>query len=108
MLVAQADPGWDQSDPTRAPTRNPQTLAETDGQPDGFQTYLSALRDAVVAFRKPVAYPPRELLQLSQHRLHLLILRCSGRRKIPLIEISIDRESIRLEAPAARKLQLRS
>jgi hypothetical protein len=56
MLIAQADPGWDQSDPTRAPTRNPQTLAETDGQPDGFQTYLSALRDAVIAFRRPVAY----------------------------------------------------
>jgi hypothetical protein len=33
MLIAQADPGWDASDATRAPLRNPTTLAETDGQP---------------------------------------------------------------------------
>jgi hypothetical protein len=56
MIVAQADPGWDLSDPTRAPLRDPRTLAETDGQPDGFQEFLVALRDEVVAFRKPVAY----------------------------------------------------
>jgi hypothetical protein len=56
MLISQADPGWDQSDPTRAPLRDPKTLAETDGQPDGFQEFLLALRDQVVAFRKPVAY----------------------------------------------------
>ena len=29
---------------------------KTDGQPDGFQSFLLALRDQVVAFRKPVAY----------------------------------------------------
>jgi hypothetical protein len=56
MLISQADPGWDGSDVTRAPLRDPMTLAETDGQPDGFQDFLSALRDQVVAFRKPVAY----------------------------------------------------
>jgi hypothetical protein len=56
MLIAQADPGWDLSDPTRAPLRNPMTLAETDGQPDGFQDYLLALREEVIAFRRPVAY----------------------------------------------------
>ncbi len=56
MIVAQADPGWDLSDGTRAPLRDPRTLAETDGQPDGFKDYLLALRDEVVAFRKPVAY----------------------------------------------------
>jgi hypothetical protein len=56
MLIAQADPGWDQSDPTRAPLRDPKTLAETDGQPDGFKDYLLALRDQVIAFRRPVAY----------------------------------------------------
>lgn len=56
MLIAQADPGWDLTDGTRAPLRNPRTLAETDGQPDGFQEFLLALRDQVVAFRKPVAY----------------------------------------------------
>ena len=56
MFISQADPGWDLSDPTRAPLRDPKTLAETDGQPDGFQQFLSALRDQVVAFRRPVAY----------------------------------------------------
>jgi hypothetical protein len=56
MLIAQANPGWDLSDGTRAPLRDPKTLAETDGQPDGFQEYLVALRDHVIAFRKPVAY----------------------------------------------------
>jgi hypothetical protein len=60
MLVFQADPGWDASDATRAPTRDPKTLAENDkdasGQPipDGYQTFLTALRDATVAFGKPV------------------------------------------------------
>jgi len=56
MIVSQADPGWDATDATRAPLRDPKTLAETDGQPDGFQEYLVALRDEVVVFRKPVAY----------------------------------------------------
>jgi hypothetical protein len=56
MLISQADPGWDLTDGTRAPLRDPKTLAETDGQPDGFQTFLLALRDEVVAFKKPVAY----------------------------------------------------
>ena len=56
MVVSQANPGWDQSDPTRAPLRNPRTLAQTDGNPDGFQEFLLALRAEVVAFRKPVAY----------------------------------------------------
>jgi len=56
MIIAQANPGWDLSDPTRAPLRDPRTLAETDGQPDGFQEFLVALRDEVIAFRKPVAY----------------------------------------------------
>jgi hypothetical protein len=56
MLITQADPGFDLSDVTRAPLRDPQTLAQTDGQPDGYQVFLSALRDQVVAFRRPVAY----------------------------------------------------
>lgn len=55
MLIAQANPGWDASD-TRGPLRDPRTLAETDGQPDGFQAYLLALREEVIAFRRPVAY----------------------------------------------------
>jgi len=56
MFISQADPGWDENDPERAPLRDPKTLAETDGQPDGFQEFLTALRDEVIAFRKPVAY----------------------------------------------------
>ncbi len=56
MLISQGDPGFDATDGTRGPLRNPKTLAETDGQPDGFQTFLLALRDEVVAFEKPVAY----------------------------------------------------
>jgi hypothetical protein len=56
MLITQGNPGWDESDPTRAPRRNPKTLAQTDGQPDGFQDYLLALRTAVIDFKRPVAY----------------------------------------------------
>ncbi len=56
MIIAQANPGWDLSDSTRAPLRDPTTLAETDGFPDGYQEYLIALRNEVIAFRKPVAY----------------------------------------------------
>ena len=56
MLITQADPGWDLSDGTRAPLRDPRTLEETDGLPDGFVEFLGALRDEVIAFRKPVAY----------------------------------------------------
>lgn len=56
MIVSQANPGWDQSDPTRAPLRDPKTLAQTDNLPDGYQEYLAALRNEVIAFRKPVAY----------------------------------------------------
>jgi len=56
MIISQGSPGWDLSDGTRAPLRDPRTLAQTDGQPDGFQTFLLALRKEVVAFAKPVAY----------------------------------------------------
>jgi hypothetical protein len=74
MVIAQADPGWDLSDGTRTPLRNPRTLAElatpvaaadlldvTKLKPvaaglDGFQEYLLALRAEVIAFKKPVAY----------------------------------------------------
>jgi hypothetical protein len=56
MLFTQADPGWDMSDPTRGPLRNPTTLVQSDGQPDGFVAFLTALREEVIAFAKPVAY----------------------------------------------------
>ncbi len=56
MIIAQANPGWDQSDPTRAPLRDPRTLVQTDGQPDGYVEFLTALRNEVIAFRRPVAF----------------------------------------------------
>jgi hypothetical protein len=56
MLISQADPGWDLSTGAGAPLRNPKTLVETDGLPDGFHDFLVALRNQVIAFRKPVAY----------------------------------------------------
>ena len=59
MFITQADPGWDGSDVTRAPLRDPKTLMEADansGSLDGFHDFLVALRDQVVAFRKPVAW----------------------------------------------------
>ena len=56
MIIAQANPGWDAADPTRAPVRDAKTLVETDGQPDGYHDFLVAMRDEVVAFRRPVVF----------------------------------------------------
>jgi hypothetical protein len=56
MIVGQADPGFDLSDGTRAPLRDPRTLVETDANPDGFHDFLVALRDETVAFAKPVVF----------------------------------------------------
>jgi hypothetical protein len=56
MFISQADPGFDATDVTRSPLRDPKTLAETDKAPDGFQEFLLALRTEIVAFEKPVAY----------------------------------------------------
>jgi len=56
MLIGQADPGFDGSDVTRAPIRDPKTLVETDTAPDGFHDFLSALRQEVTSFAKPVVY----------------------------------------------------
>jgi hypothetical protein len=50
LLVIQANPGFDASDPTRAPTRDPATLAPE----DGFANFLRALREETIAFRRPV------------------------------------------------------
>lgn len=77
MIIAQANPGWDQTDPTRAPLRDPKTLAETDGAPDGFQGYLQALREQVIAFRKPVAYVHGDS---HYHRIDKPFLDAQGRR----------------------------
>jgi hypothetical protein len=58
MFITQADPGFDDTDGTRAPTRKANTLVEDDKQSstDGFHDFLVALRAAVIAFGKPVAY----------------------------------------------------
>ena len=77
MIISQADPGWDLSDGTRAPLRDPNTLAETDGQPDGFQDYLGALRDEVIKFRRPVAYVHGDS---HYHRIDKPFLDTQGRR----------------------------
>ena len=55
MIVAKGSPGWDATYGTRAAARS-KNAGTTDVQPDGFQTSLPALREAVIAFRKPVAY----------------------------------------------------
>ena len=58
MIISQADPGFDGSDGTRAPVRNPKTLAEISPNPnaDGYQSFLVAVRDETIAFGRPVAY----------------------------------------------------
>jgi hypothetical protein len=67
MIIGQADPGFDNSDATRAPTRDPKTLVENDklpasdpqgavAAPDGFHDFLAALRNDTIAFRKPVVF----------------------------------------------------
>ena len=77
MLISQANPGWDLTDPTRAPLRDAKTLAETDGQPDGYQEFLLALRDEVVNFRRPVAYVHGDS---HYHRVDKPFLDLKGRR----------------------------
>ncbi|HJZ62430.1 MAG TPA: hypothetical protein VKD47_09770 [Miltoncostaeaceae bacterium] len=58
MIIGQADPGFDNSDATRAPTRDPKTLVENDANAafDGYKDFLVAFRNLIVDFRKPVAY----------------------------------------------------
>ncbi|HZQ65002.1 MAG TPA: hypothetical protein VFA66_07235 [Gaiellaceae bacterium] len=54
MIIWQADPGFDGSAFQGAPTRDPKTLHETDGKPDGFYDILTELRNQTIGFRKPV------------------------------------------------------
>ena len=58
MFITQADPGFDDTDASRAPTRNANTLVEDDAAKatDGFHDFLIELRTQVIAFGKPVAY----------------------------------------------------
>ncbi len=83
MLISQASPGWDNSDPTRAPTRDPKTLVENDKDangvplPDGFKDFLVAVRNEVIAFRRPVAYVHGDS---HYHRIDKPLLDAQGRR----------------------------
>jgi hypothetical protein len=56
MIISQANPGFDKSDTTRAPSRDPKTLAEANAATDGFVDFLKVVRAETIAFRKPVAY----------------------------------------------------
>jgi glyoxylase-like metal-dependent hydrolase (beta-lactamase superfamily II) len=56
MIIGQADPGFDLSDGSRAPLRDPKTLAEADSAPDGYVDFLRKLRELTIAFEKPVVY----------------------------------------------------
>jgi hypothetical protein len=54
MVVWQADPGFDTSGYQGAPKRDPRTLVESDGNPDGFHEMLTELRNDTIDFKKPV------------------------------------------------------
>lgn len=55
MFISQADPGWGLVEIDASP-RDPKTLVQADTKPDGFHDFLVALRDEVIAFKRPVAY----------------------------------------------------
>lgn len=54
MLVMQANPGFDEADPTRAVTRNPQTLEPAGEEGGGYTELLRALREETIAYGRPV------------------------------------------------------
>jgi hypothetical protein len=76
MIISQADPGFSESE-FDAPQRDPVTLAQTDGDPDGFQEFLVALRERVIAFGRPVAYVHGDS---HYFRIDKPLLDASGRR----------------------------
>ena len=56
MIISQADPGLGPDRRDAGAAARPGDARETDGQPDGFQEFLLALRDEVIASWKPVVY----------------------------------------------------
>jgi hypothetical protein len=54
MIIWQADPGFDTSGYQGAAKRDPKTLVQTDGNPDGYHDLLMELRSLTIAFEKPV------------------------------------------------------
>jgi hypothetical protein len=60
MFISQADPAFDRTTGISDYTRNPTTLDQNLNPPavpaDGYKEFLVALRNEVIAFRRPVAY----------------------------------------------------
>jgi hypothetical protein len=56
MFISQGDPAFDQTAGISDYTRDPKTLVQGGTDPDGYKEFLTALRDEVIAFRRPVAY----------------------------------------------------
>jgi hypothetical protein len=79
MIIWQGDPGFDKTDATRGPVRDPKTLVETDAQAstDGFRDLLVKLRSLTIDFEKPVV-----LVHGDSHyfRVDKPFLDASGRR----------------------------
>jgi hypothetical protein len=56
MFISQADPAFDRTTGLSDQTRDPNTLVQDGSNPDGFKDFLVAMRDEIIAFKKPVAY----------------------------------------------------
>ncbi len=55
MVIGQADPGFSKTE-FDAPPRDPLTLKQANLDPDGFVEFLTAFRDEIIAFQRPVVY----------------------------------------------------
>ena len=55
MFIGQADPGFSRTE-FDAPPRDPITLAQANTDPDGFVEFLTAFREEIIAFQRPVVY----------------------------------------------------
>lgn len=56
MFISQADPAFDRTTGLADYTRNPNTLVQDGADQDGYHDFLVALRNAVIDFKRPVAY----------------------------------------------------
>ena len=68
MIIGQADPGFDLSDATRAPLRDPKTLVEADTNPDGFHDFLVAFRNEIDRLRQAGRLRARRLPLLPRRQ----------------------------------------
>ena len=55
MFIGQADPGFSRTE-FDAPPRDLITLAQANADPDGFVEFLTAFREEIIAFQRPVVY----------------------------------------------------